>query len=91
MTLRNRSIRCQVQKSVLPRSQVRVLACWSVHSVLFALYHWQEGASAMVGIFLGAILTIWLYKIFRGNLWYLIYFHSAYDTVMLSLFRYGYL
>jgi len=62
-----------------------------VQSLLFTGYHYQEGYSAMICIFIGAVLTLALYKLFNGNLWYLIFFHAAYDTVMLTLFRYGYL
>lgn len=62
-----------------------------LHAIIFAGYHWQEGGSALISIFLGSLLTAWLYRLFKGNLWYLIFFHAAYDTVMLSLFRYGHL
>ncbi|MBL7697111.1 MAG: CPBP family intramembrane metalloprotease, partial [Chitinophagaceae bacterium] len=62
-----------------------------IQSVIFAAYHWQEGASAVISIFIGAVLTVWLYKIFRGNLWYLVFYHAAFDTVMLYLFAFGYL
>jgi membrane protease YdiL (CAAX protease family) len=62
-----------------------------VQSLLFTVYHYQEGGSALISIFIGAILTLALYKLFKGNLWYLIFFHATYDTVMLTLFRYGYL
>jgi uncharacterized protein len=60
-----------------------------IHSLIFAAYHWQEGGSAVISIFIGAMLTIALYRKFAGNLWYLIFFHAAYDTVILTLFRYG--
>lgn len=62
-----------------------------VTSILFAFYHWQEGASAVITIFLGALLSVWLLKRFRFNLWYVIFFHITYDVIMLSLVRYGYL
>lgn len=62
-----------------------------IQSIIFAAYHWQEGPSAVLSIFIGSILTVWLYKIFNGNLWYLVFFRAAYDTVMLYLFAFGYL
>ncbi|OQP38605.1 hypothetical protein A4H97_17915 [Niastella yeongjuensis] len=62
-----------------------------IQSILFTAYHFQEGGSALISIFIGAILMLALYKLFKGNLWYLIFFHATYDTVMLTLFRYGYL
>lgn len=53
--------------------------------ILFALYHWQEGVGAMIGIFIFALVITWLYKIFHGNLWYLIFFHLGYDVFMLGM------
>jgi len=60
-----------------------------ITSVLFALYHWQEGVGAMIGIFIFALVITWLYKIFKGNLWYLIFFHLAYDVFMLGMIWMG--
>ncbi len=60
-----------------------------INSFLFAFYHIQEGYSAVIAIFIGALFTIWLYRVFKGNLWYLIAFHSAYDIVMLNFVRVG--
>lgn len=58
-----------------------------ITSALFAFYHLQEGYSAVIGIFIGALFTAWLYRVFKGNLWYLISFHCAYDIVMLNFVR----
>ena len=78
--------------SILPgKVTARFWLAGLLHSIIFSFYHWQEGGSAMITIFAGAMLSVGLYKLFRGNLWYLIFFHAAYDTVMLSLFRYGYM
>lgn len=60
-----------------------------VTSILFALYHVQEGWSAVIAIFIGALFTTWLYRVFKGNLWYLIAFHCGYDIVMLNFVRVG--
>ena len=53
-------------------------------SILFAAYHYQEGVGAMTGIFIFSLFEMWLYKIFKGNLWYLIFFHILYDVFMLG-------
>ena len=55
-----------------------------ITSILFALYHYQEGIGAMLGIFIFALFITWLYKIFKGNLWYLIFFHIMYDVFFLT-------
>ena len=60
------------------------LACGVITSILFALYHWQQGWGAVVAIFIFALFITWLYKLFKGNLWYLIFFHLLYDTFMLA-------
>lgn len=62
-----------------------------ITAVLFALYHYQEGPGAVISIFIFALFITWLYKIFRGNLWYLIFFHLLYDVFMLTAIRLGYL
>ncbi|MCR8561698.1 CPBP family intramembrane metalloprotease [Mucilaginibacter sp. BJC16-A38] len=62
-----------------------------VTAILFALYHYQEGPSSVISIFIFALFITWLYKIFKGNLWYLIFFHILYDVFMLTAIRLGYL
>ncbi|SDD26845.1 CAAX protease self-immunity [Mucilaginibacter pineti] len=62
-----------------------------ITSVLFALYHYQEGLGAVISIFLFAIITIWLLKLFKGNLWYVIFFHITYDIFMLTAIYLGYM
>jgi membrane protease YdiL (CAAX protease family) len=60
-----------------------------ITSLLFALYHWQEGWGAVIAIFIFALVITWVYKIFKGNLWYLIFFHIAYDVFMLTMILLG--
>ena len=62
-----------------------------ITSALFALYHFQEGKGAMLGIFIFALFITWLYKIFKGNLWYLIFFHVMYDVFFLTAIWLGHL
>jgi membrane protease YdiL (CAAX protease family) len=60
-----------------------------ITSILFALYHWQEGKGAVIAIFIFALFITWLYKVFKGNLWYLIFFHILYDVFMLTTILLG--
>lgn len=62
-----------------------------ITSVLFALYHYQEGLASVTSIFIFSLFITWLYKVFKGNLWYLIFFHLLYDVFMLTAIRLGYL
>lgn len=60
-----------------------------IASVLFALYHYQEGIGAVIIIFIFALFIMWLYKLFKSNLWYLIFFHITYDVFMLTAIYLG--
>jgi membrane protease YdiL (CAAX protease family) len=60
-----------------------------ITSMLFALYHWQEGLGAVIAIFIFALFITGLYKLFKGNLWYLIFFHILYDAFMLTVILLG--
>jgi uncharacterized protein len=60
-----------------------------ITSILFAVYHYQEGWGAMIAIFIFAIFITLLYKVFKGNLWYLIFFHIMYDVFMLTIILLG--
>jgi membrane protease YdiL (CAAX protease family) len=62
-----------------------------ITSILFALYHLQEGWGAVIAIFIFALFITWLYKVFKGNLWYLIFFHLAYDVFMLTTILKGWM
>lgn len=60
-------------------------------SVLFALYHYQEGTGAVVQIFIFALLQMVLLRQAKGNLWYVIFYHIAYDVFMLTAIYRGYM
>ncbi|MGZ3776073.1 MAG: CPBP family intramembrane glutamic endopeptidase [Mucilaginibacter sp.] len=58
-------------------------------SILFALYHWQEGWGAIITIFIFAVITTFVYRKFKSNLWYAIFFHITYDVFMLTMILIG--
>jgi membrane protease YdiL (CAAX protease family) len=60
-----------------------------ITSALFAFYHYQEGMGAVLQIFIFALFQVGLYKKFKGNLWYLIFFHAWYDSFMLTAIYLG--
>ena len=62
-----------------------------VCSLLFGAYHLQQGAGGVIHAFIFGMVTILLYKFFKGNIWPLIFFHSAYDTVAITAIRLGYM
>jgi membrane protease YdiL (CAAX protease family) len=60
-----------------------------IASILFALYHWQEGWGAVVAIFIFALVITFVYRHYKSNLWYPIFFHIAYDIFMLAMVMMG--
>jgi membrane protease YdiL (CAAX protease family) len=61
-----------------------------ITSAIFGYYHLQQGAGGIVHAFIFGIVTTILYKLFKGNLWYLIFFHAMYDTIAITAIRLGY-
>lgn len=58
-------------------------------SILFGLYHWQQGIFGMVSSFFGGLLWTYLLWRFKGNLWYPIISHAVYDTIALLMIYFG--
>lgn len=73
----------------VPAGRWQFLISAILTSILFALYHVQLGLAGVLNAFIFALFISWLYKIFKGNLWYLIFFHAVYDTFVLNLIRMG--
>jgi len=58
-------------------------------SILFGLYHWQQGIFGIVPSFLGGLLWTLLLWRHKGNLWYPIISHAFYDTIALTMIYFG--
>jgi uncharacterized protein len=58
-------------------------------SILFGLYHWQQGIFGIVPSFLGGLLWTFLLWRYKGNLWYPIISHAIYDTIALTMIYLG--
>jgi membrane protease YdiL (CAAX protease family) len=78
-------------QQLLPEGKWNFFFSGVLSSFLFGFYHIQEGYSAVTGITIGAFFVTWLCRVFKGNLWYLVFFHAVADTIMLTLIRMGYL
>ena len=59
-------------------------------SLLFGLYHIQQGPSGVIHATLFGFLCSFLLNHFKGNLWYGMIFHAFYDTLALTLIYLGY-
>jgi len=58
-------------------------------SLLFGLYHWQQGFLGIMSATFGGLFWTYLLKRFGGNLWYPIVSHAIFDTITLTLIYLG--
>jgi membrane protease YdiL (CAAX protease family) len=54
-------------------------------SILFGLYHWQQGIFGIISSAFGGLLWSFLLFRYKGNLWYPIISHAIFDTIALSM------
>jgi len=54
-------------------------------SIVFGLYHIQQGPSGVIHAGLFAIIPSYFLYRYKGNLWYGMLFHAFYDTIGLTL------
>jgi membrane protease YdiL (CAAX protease family) len=78
-------------RNMLSSSKWQFSIAGLITSVLFGLYHVQEGMAGVLNAFFFGIVVTWLYYKCKGNLWYLIFFHAVYDTFMLTAIRLDYM
>ena len=64
-----------------------VSAC--ITSVLFGIYHWQQGIFGICAAILGGLYWSFIYGYFGKNLWNAILSHAIFDTVTLILIYLG--
>ena len=53
------------------------------------VYHWQQGVFGIVHSALAGIFWTFMLRRFKGNLWYPIVSHAAYDTITLTMIYLG--
>jgi len=58
-------------------------------SILFGLYHWQQGIYGIIPSFLGGLFWTFLLWMYKGNLWFPIISHAVYDTIALTMIYFG--
>jgi uncharacterized protein len=58
-------------------------------SIIFGIYHWQQGIFGIVHATIAGFCWVLLVRHFKGNLWYAIISHAAYDTITLTLIYFG--
>lgn len=74
---------------MFPAAKDAFWVCGVLTMVLFGLYHWQQGIFGMVHAGLAGLFWTWMLRRFKGNLWYPIVSHAAYDTLTLTLIYLG--
>lgn len=60
-----------------------------ITSLLFGLYHWQQGFLGIMAATLGGLFWTYLLKLSGRNLWYTIFSHAIFDTITLTLIYLG--
>jgi membrane protease YdiL (CAAX protease family) len=58
-------------------------------SILFGLYHWQQGIFGVIPAALGGLFWTFLVWRYKGNLWYPIISHAVFDTIALVMIYFG--
>ena len=58
-------------------------------SILFGVYHWQQGIFGITPSALGGLFWTFLLWRYKGNLWYPIISHAVYDTIALVMIYFG--
>lgn len=57
----------------------------SITSVLFGIYHWQQGIFGIIAAILGGLYWSFIYWYFDKNLWPSVLSHAIFDTIVLTL------
>jgi uncharacterized protein len=60
-----------------------------ITSIIFGLYHWQQGFLGIIAATLSGLFWTYLFKRSGRNLWYTIFSHAIYDTITLTLIYLG--
>ena len=60
-----------------------------ITSIIFGLYHWQQGFLGIIAATFGGLFWTYLFKRSGRNLWYTIFSHAIYDTITLTLIYLG--
>lgn len=60
-----------------------------ISSMLFGIYHWQQGIFGIVAATLGGLYWSFIYLYFGRNLWNSILSHALFDTITLILIYLG--
>jgi len=56
-----------------------------ITSIIFGLYHWQQGYLGIISATFSGLFWTYLFKRFGRNLWYTIFSHAIFDTITLTL------
>ena len=58
---------------------------------LFGIYHIQLGIDGLINAFIVGTIYLALFLYFKRNLWYSIFCHGIYNTIVVTMIYYGYL
>ena len=64
---------------------------FAITAVIFGAYHFQLGVSGSINALIVGAVYLALFLFFKRNLWYSIFCHGVYNTLVMTLIYYNYL
>ncbi|WP_425076822.1 CPBP family intramembrane glutamic endopeptidase [Psychroserpens sp. S379A] len=69
----------------------KTVICFLITALIFALYHLQLGAADTINAFLVGAGYLGLFLFYKRNLWYAIFCHGFYNTIVITSLYLGYI
>ena len=60
-------------------------------AIIFGAYHYQLGAAGLINALIVGAVYLGLFLFFKRNLWYSIFCHGVYNTIVITLIYHGFL
>lgn len=73
------------------KGKYKTFICFLITSLIFGLYHYQLGVSDTINAFLMGVSYLGLFLFFKRNLWYSIFCHIIYNSIVITLLYLGYI
>lgn len=69
----------------------KTLISFMITSILFGLYHYQLGTADTINALIVGTGYLGLFLFYKRNLWYTIFCHGAYNTIVITLIHLSYI
>ena len=72
-------------------AKYKTLFSFLITSLIFGLYHYQLGTADAINAFMMGAVYLGLFLFYKRNLWYPIFCHAIYNTIVITLLFLGYI